>query len=64
MSMSDTTAPALAEPERRVRPVWTAGVVLVNVGINAAFFGPLPGSPRPAGGSLQRTGQGSHPRRS
>jgi MFS family permease len=32
---------ALAEPERRVRPVWTAGVVLVNVGINAAFFGPL-----------------------
>ncbi|MGO4807530.1 MFS transporter [Arthrobacter sp. 2MCAF15] len=41
MSMSDTTAPALAEPERRVRPVWTAGVVLVNVGINAAFFGPL-----------------------
>ncbi|MEY9774463.1 MFS transporter [Arthrobacter sp. MW3 TE3886] len=41
MSMSDTTAPALAEPERRVTPVWTAGVVLVNVGINAAFFGPL-----------------------
>jgi MFS family permease len=41
MSMSDTTAPALAEPDRRVRPVWTAGVVLVNVGINAAFFGPL-----------------------
>ncbi|MGO4230625.1 MFS transporter [Arthrobacter sp. YAF34] len=41
MSMSDTTAPALAEPERRVRPVWTAGVVMVNVGINAAFFGPL-----------------------
>jgi MFS family permease len=41
MSMSDTTAPALAEPEHRVRPVWTAGVVLVNVGINAAFFGPI-----------------------
>lgn len=39
--MSETTAPALAEPERRVRPVWTAGVVLVNVGINAAFFAPL-----------------------
>ena len=39
--MSDTTAPALAEPVRRVRPVWTAGVVLVNVGINAAFFGPI-----------------------
>ncbi|MHA7223226.1 MFS transporter [Arthrobacter sp. RHLT1-20] len=32
---------ALAEPERRVRPVWVAGVVLVNVGINAAFFGPI-----------------------
>ncbi len=32
---------ALAEPERRVRPVWTTGVVLVNVGINAAFFGPI-----------------------
>jgi MFS family permease len=32
---------ALAEPERRVRPVWIAGVVLVNVGINAAFFGPI-----------------------
>lgn len=32
---------ALAEPERRVRPLWTAGVVLVNVGINAAFFGPI-----------------------
>ncbi|AXJ09209.1 MFS transporter [Arthrobacter sp. PM3] len=41
MSMSETTAPALAEPDRRVRPIWTAGVVLVNVGINAAFFGPL-----------------------
>ena len=32
---------AFAEPERRVRPLWTTGVVLVNVGINAAFFGPL-----------------------
>ena len=32
---------ALAEPELPVRPAWTAGVVLVNVGINAAFFGPL-----------------------
>ncbi len=41
MSLSESAAPALAEPERRVRPVWTAGVVLVNVGINAAFFGPL-----------------------
>ncbi|MET1021463.1 MAG: MFS transporter [Arthrobacter sp.] len=35
------TAVALAEPERAVRPVWISGVVLVNVGINAAFFGPL-----------------------
>jgi MFS family permease len=35
------TSAALAEPERRVRPVWTAGVVLVNLGINAAFFGPI-----------------------
>jgi MFS family permease len=34
-------AGALAEPESRVGPAWTAGVVLVNVGINAAFFGPL-----------------------
>jgi MFS family permease len=35
------TAVALAEPGQRVGPAWTAGVVLVNVGINAAFFGPL-----------------------
>ncbi|MGP4030522.1 MFS transporter [Pseudarthrobacter sp. 1C304] len=35
------TAVALAEPDRAVRPVWISGVVLVNVGINAAFFGPL-----------------------
>lgn len=41
MSLSEAAAPALAEPHRPVRPVWTAGVVLVNVGINAAFFGPL-----------------------
>ncbi len=34
-------ANALNEPVRNVRPRWTAGVVLVNVGINAAFFGPL-----------------------
>ncbi|WP_427005672.1 MFS transporter [Pseudarthrobacter sp. H2] len=32
---------SLAEPERRVRPVWIAGVVLVNIGINTAFFGPI-----------------------
>jgi MFS family permease len=56
MSLSDTPAPpdpgafgstagstttALAEPTQRVRPLWTAGVVLVNLGINAAFFGPI-----------------------
>jgi MFS family permease len=32
---------ALAEPERPVRPVWIVGIVLVNLGINAAFFAPL-----------------------
>lgn len=32
---------ALAEPRVQVRPAWTAAVVLVNVGINAAFFGPI-----------------------
>ncbi|GAB4098439.1 MFS transporter [Sinomonas halotolerans] len=36
-------APALAhaEPEQPVRARWVTGVVLVNLGINAAFFGPL-----------------------
>ncbi|MFJ5693080.1 MFS transporter [Arthrobacter sp. NPDC093125] len=34
-------ANALAEPTTRVRPLWISGVVLVNLGINAAFFGPL-----------------------
>jgi len=32
---------ALAEPERKVTARWVAGLVLVNVGINAAFFGPI-----------------------
>lgn len=32
---------ALAEPTRTVRHRWTTSVVLVNVGINAAFFGPI-----------------------
>ncbi len=32
---------ALAEPVERVRSLWITGVVLVNVGINAAFFGPI-----------------------
>ncbi|GAA4053086.1 MFS transporter [Arthrobacter methylotrophus] len=44
MSLSDLpTGPttALAEPVERVRSLWVTGVVLVNVGINAAFFGPI-----------------------
>jgi MFS family permease len=53
MSLSDTPAPldrgavpegptaALAEPTRRVSARWVTGLVLVNVGINAAFFGPI-----------------------
>lgn len=32
---------ALAEPVRRVGPLWITGLVLVNVGINTAFFGPI-----------------------
>lgn len=32
---------ALAEPTINVRHRWTASIVLVNVGINAAFFGPI-----------------------
>ncbi|WP_405473624.1 MFS transporter [Paenarthrobacter ilicis] len=35
------TTTALAEPVDRVRPLWVTGVVLVNLGINAAFFAPL-----------------------
>jgi MFS family permease len=31
----------LSEPTTRARPLWITGVVLVNLGINAAFFGPL-----------------------
>ncbi|MDP9980692.1 MFS family permease [Pseudarthrobacter oxydans] len=41
LTAGSPAAVALAEPERAVRPVWVTGVVLVNVGINAAFFGPL-----------------------
>ncbi|MBA4102529.1 MAG: MFS transporter, partial [Arthrobacter sp.] len=36
-----TTAAALAEPTQRVTARWVTGLVLVNVGINAAFFGPI-----------------------
>lgn len=32
---------ALAEPTERVKPLWVSSVVLVNIGINAAFFGPI-----------------------
>ncbi|HEY8702081.1 MAG TPA: MFS transporter [Arthrobacter sp.] len=35
------TTTALAEPTKHVRPLWITGVVLVNLGINAAFFGPI-----------------------
>lgn len=38
---SGAPAAIFAEPTRRVGPGWIAGVILVNVGINAAFFGPL-----------------------
>jgi len=53
MSLSNTPAPpdpgaaadgptaALAEPTRKVTARWVTGLVLVNVGINAAFFGPI-----------------------
>jgi MFS family permease len=53
MSLSDTPSPsgpaavpdgptaALAEPTRKVTARWITGLVLVNVGINAAFFGPI-----------------------
>jgi MFS family permease len=53
MNRSETPAPlergagpggpaaALAEPTQRVTARWVMGLVLVNVGINAAFFGPI-----------------------
>ncbi|WP_415854013.1 MFS transporter [Sinomonas sp. G460-2] len=37
----NTAQTALAEPVRRVGGLWITGLVLVNVGINAAFFGPI-----------------------
>ncbi|MBO1268310.1 MFS transporter [Arthrobacter cavernae] len=37
----DTPQPALAEPVRRVGALWITGLVLVNVGIYTAFFGPI-----------------------
>lgn len=38
---SDGTTAALAEPTTKVTARWVTGLVLVNVGINAAFFGPI-----------------------
>ena len=32
---------ALAEPLDRARALWVTGIVLVNLGINVAFFGPI-----------------------
>ncbi|WP_422934457.1 MFS transporter [Sinomonas sp. P47F7] len=37
----DVPQSALAEPVQRVGSLWITGLVLVNVGINAAFFGPI-----------------------
>ncbi|MCU1517439.1 MAG: transporter [Pseudarthrobacter sp.] len=37
----DSPTAALAEPTTKVTARWVTGLVLVNVGINAAFFGPL-----------------------
>lgn len=36
-----SSAAALAEPTHKVTARWVTGLVLVNVGINAAFFGPI-----------------------
>ena len=36
-----STTAALAEPKQKVTARWVTGLVLVNVGINAAFFGPI-----------------------
>ncbi|MEJ1195476.1 MFS transporter [Pseudarthrobacter sp. CCNWLW207] len=38
---ADGTTAALAEPTTKVTARWVTGLVLVNVGINAAFFGPI-----------------------
>ncbi|WP_426997402.1 MFS transporter [Pseudarthrobacter sp. N5] len=40
-AMAARSTTALAEPTANVRPLWTTGIILVNVGINAAFFGPI-----------------------
>ena len=38
---AEHTTAALAEPTTKVTARWVTGLVLVNVGINAAFFGPI-----------------------
>lgn len=38
---AESSTAALAEPTRKVTARWVTGLVLVNVGINAAFFGPI-----------------------
>ncbi|WP_255769746.1 MFS transporter [Pseudarthrobacter sulfonivorans] len=38
---SERSTAALAEPTTKVTARWVTGLVLVNVGINAAFFGPI-----------------------
>lgn len=40
-SPGEIAASALAEPVEKVTARWVTGLVLVNVGINAAFFGPI-----------------------
>ncbi|QNE16134.1 MFS transporter [Pseudarthrobacter sp. NBSH8] len=37
----ESSTAALAEPTQKVTARWVTGLVLVNVGINAAFFGPI-----------------------
>src|SRR6476661_8814732 len=37
----ESSTAALAEPVQKVTARWVTGLVLVNVGINAAFFGPI-----------------------
>ncbi|MEO8283664.1 MAG: MFS transporter [Pseudarthrobacter sp.] len=38
---AESPTAALAEPTQKVTARWVTGLVLVNVGINAAFFGPI-----------------------
>src|SRR4051794_39746332 len=40
-SAGEKATGALAEPVQKVTARWVTGLVLVNVGINCAFFGPI-----------------------